>query len=165
MKDERTLFGLGGYPRENLGKILIAAGIVLAVVGTILIGDYYYELPLFTLVPCILLFLGIVFVVYGFMIQVGFFSDKWLSISGLGNILLCAAVIFFSLMIVGISIQLVTGFELIGYIGRNGHGIIGYEAIPYTMRPFLYVSAEAIQLSLVFFITGIALKITGLFKH
>lgn len=156
---------LSDYLRENLSKILIAAGIVLGVVGGLFINDYYFAVPQFAFVPCILLFFGIVFVAYGFMIQVGLFSGKWLSIGGLGTMLLSAAVIFLSLAIVAASIQLVTGYRTIGYIERNGHGIVGYYVIPYSVRPFLYVSAEAIQLCLIFFLTGAAFKITGFLKH
>jgi len=166
MKDGYSSFGLSDYLSEHLGKILIAAGIVFVVVGSLFIGDYYYEVPLSALIPCVLMFLGIVFVAYGLMIQVGFFSGKWFSIGGIGTILLCVSVLFFALTVVAIQVQLVSGFSIIDQIvGRAGRAIPVYEAVPDSVRPFLYVSGEALQLGLILFAAGVILKVSSFLKH
>ncbi len=144
--------------RDNLSKIMIITGIVLAVVGLVMLGDYYIDLPAYAAVPTFLLFLGIVLVVYGFFVQVGLFSVKWMSLNGLGTVLLCIAVGFFAIAVVSIQIQLVTGFIVKGEPSRSG-AIHSYSIIPYSIRPLLPIFDRALQLGAIFLAVSVFLKV------
>lgn len=151
-------FDLWDVLRDNLSKIMIVVGIVLVVVGLFLVSDYYVVLPAYSAVPAFILFLGILLVAYGFFVQVGLFSVKWKSINGLGTVLLCIAVGFFAIAFVSIQIQLITGFIVEGEPGHSGPTNYGI-AIPYSIRPFLFLFGQTFQLGLVFLVVSVALKI------
>ena len=149
--------------RDNLSKIMIIAGMILIVFGIVFVGDYYFELPAYAIISPVTMFAGIVFLVYGFFLQVGLFSVKWRSINGLGTLLLCAAVAFFALAIVSMQIQLVTGFLLKGEPSRSG-GVNIFDAIPISVRPLLPIFGEALEFGAIFLTVSVILKVTSFLR-
>jgi hypothetical protein len=148
------LLEFADYLKDNLGKVLIAVGLILVILGVLTLAALSAVVPDVTLlVPAVSLFLGIVFVVYGFFVQVGLFSVRWTSVNGVGTILLCISVGFFALAIVAIQFQLITGFEVFG-TPNNAFLIL----IPYSIRPFLFLFAIGLQLGVVFFVASVILK-------
>lgn len=149
--------------REYLGRILIGLGLILVVAGILLVSTFYFFIPTFAIVPIATLFLGLVFVAYGFFIQVGLFSVRWRSLNGLGTILLCISVGFFALAIVAIQIQLVTGFEQVGVPSRGGT-IPFIMFFPISFRPFLYLFGLGLELGAAFLVASLVLKAVSFFR-
>jgi hypothetical protein len=151
------------YLRDNFGKVLIAAGTLLVILGVFITPDFYFTISPLGVVLAVTLFLGVVFVAYGFFVQVGLFSGRLRSINGLGTILLCVSVAFFAMAIVAIQFQLVTGFETIGMPSRGG-GKPSYVLIPDSVRPFLFLFGDGLWLGAAFLAASMILKAVGSFR-
>jgi uncharacterized membrane protein len=148
---------LKDFLREYLGRILIGVGLIFVVAGIMLLSTFYFSVPAFAAVPVVILFLGLVFVAYGFFVQVGMFSVRWRSMNGLGTILLCVSVGFFALAIVAIQIQLVTGFEQVG-MPTHGGSIPFVMLFPISFRPFLFLFGLGLELGAAFLVASLVLK-------
>jgi hypothetical protein len=147
------------FLRDNLGKVLIALGIVFFVSGIMLLSTFYFELSALSVaVPTVPMFLGVMFIAYGFFVQVGLFSGRWRSINGLGTILLCISVAFFALALTAIQIQLVTGFQVEDMPSRSGGTSSFSMLFPYSTRPFLSLFGLGLELGVAFFVAGIMVK-------
>jgi uncharacterized membrane protein len=155
--------GLMDFLREYVGRILIGLGLVLIVVGIMALGTFYFSIPGFAVVPILALFLGQVFVVYGFFIQVGLFSGRWRSINGLGTVLLCLSVACFAMAVVAIQIQLVTGFEH-DVVFSHSSRITSTMFVPISLRPFLFLFDYGLELGTAFFVASLVLKLISFFK-
>jgi len=149
--------GLVDFLREYAGRILIGLGLILVIVGIMSLGTFFFSIPDFAAVPILTLFLGLVFVVYGFFIQVGLFSVRWRSMNGLGTVLLCISVAFFALAIVAIQIQLVTGFEHEGVPSHTG-AITFVMYVPVSLRPFLFLFDYGLELGAAFLLVSLIFK-------
>lgn len=145
------------FLREYLGRILIGLGLILVFGGIMSLSTFYFFIPAFAVVPMVTLFLGLVFVAFGFFIQVGLFSIRWRSINGLGTILLCISVGFFALALVAIQIQLVTGFE------RDGNARMPMY-FPISLRPFVFLFDYGLELGTAFLVASLVLKAISFFK-
>lgn len=143
---------------ENLGRILIAAGIISFVLGILSLTTIY------TVVPAVALFLGPVLVAYGFFFQLGFFSVRWRSISGFGTVLLCASVVFFSLAFVAIQFQEIP-FWFVRGEATHTTTMTEFFAIPWSIRPFFFIFDNGIQLGIVSLVAGLAFKAVGVLRH
>jgi hypothetical protein len=143
---------------ENLGRILIAFGIVSLVFGILSLTT------IFTLVPAVALFLGLVLTAYGFLFQLGFFSVRWRSISGFGTVLLCVSVVFFSLAFVAIQFQDISSFLVREEFSRAGE-VLNILGIPIGVRPFFFIFNYGFQLGAVLFAAGLTLKVVGAWRH
>lgn len=153
------LLELMDFLKDNLGKVLIALGIVFFLSGILLLSTFYFGLSaLGVAVPTVPMFLGVVFIVYGFFVQVGLFSGRWRSIDGLGTILLCISVAFFALAIAAIQVQLVMGFEMQDVPSRGGGRSSFSMLFPYSTRPFLSLFGLGLEWGVAFFVAGMIIK-------
>jgi hypothetical protein len=157
-------YDFSDFFKDNLGKILILAGLFLCLMGIFLMSTFYFILPSIALLPALSMSLGICFVACGFFLQVGLFAVKWRSLNGLGTMLLVISVVFFSLAISAIQIQLVTGFEVQGVPNRGG-GISQFSMLfPISARPFMFLFTEGLQLGTAFLIVSLFLKFYCYFR-
>lgn len=159
------LLEFGDFLKENLGKILIAVGILLLVLGFVMQSTFYFVISAFGFISAVNLFLGIMLIVLGSFVLVGLFPVKLRSIDGLGTILLCVSIGFFALAFVAIQFQLVTGFDVEGIPRPFGGGWEGFIATPISERPFLFLFSNGLQLGLVFLVASLILKAFSYFRN
>ena len=153
------------FLRDNLGKVMIAVGVLLLVLGASMLATSYFTLTETAFVPVICSFTGILLVVYGFFVQVGVFWGRWRSLDGLGTVMLCVSVGFFALAISAIQVQLVTGFESQGVPSRGGGESPFALFFPISVRPFLFLFGLGLQWGMVFFAISLILKAFSYFRH
>jgi hypothetical protein len=154
------------FLRDNLGKVLIAVGILFFLLGVFMLADSYFILTEIAFVPAISLFLGILLAVYGLFVQVGLLSGRLRSIDGLGTIILCVSVGFFALAFSAIQVQLVTGFEKQGMPSRSGGGESPFALFfPISVRPFLFLFGLGLQWGIILLATSLILKAFSYFRH
>lgn len=139
------------YIRDYLGKIMFLIGVVLLIVGVL-------ELNLYgSILSAGSLFFGILFIVFGLFVQLGFFSGNLRSLGGAGTILICFSIIFLAFSVVMFEFLEVS---LAGIVPLISHGFVsGYIVKMSSERPYLWLSAILMQSGLVLFITGIVFKI------
>jgi hypothetical protein len=139
------------YLEEYSGSIMIIAGILLLIVGLMSYNTFG------SLLSAATLFFGIIFVSFGFFARLGFFYLRLRSLNGLGTILVCISVVFFALSIAFMEIQAVKGVRTIPDVIR---GIIrGYYDVITTYRPYVWLGATSIWVSLASFLAGLIVKI------
>jgi len=153
------------FIRDNLGKVMIVVGMLLFLLGVSMLATFYFVLPEIAFVPLISGFLGILFIVYGFFVQVGMFSAHWRSIDGVGTVMLCISVGFFALAISAVQVQLVTGFDVRGMPSRGGGESPFAVFLPISVRPFLFLFGMGLQWGIVFLAASFILKALGYFRH
>jgi len=126
-------------------------GVVLLIVGVL-------ELNLYgSILSAGSLFFGILFIVFGLFVQLGFFSGNLRSLGGAGTILICFSIIFLAFSVVMFEFLEVS---LAGIVPLISHGFVsGYIVKMSSERPYLWLSAILMQSGLVLFITGIVFKI------
>jgi hypothetical protein len=151
------------FLKDNQGKILIAIGILLAVLGFGMQSTFYFVIPTVGFLSGVSLFLGIMLVVLGSFVHVGLFPVKWRSVDGLGTVLLCISVGFFALAIVAIQFQLVTGFYEEGAPSPGG-GVPYTMYIPISERPFLFLFGSGLQFGLAFLVASLIFKAFAYFR-
>jgi len=153
------------FVRDNLGKVMIAVGMLFSLLGVFMLATFYFTLPEIAFVPLISLFSGVLFVVYGFFVQVGLFPARWRSMDGVGTVMLCVSVGFFALAISAIQVQLVTGFEMHGMPNRGGGESPFALFLPISVRPFLFLLGLGLQWGTVFLAASFLLKAFSHFRH
>jgi len=139
------------YIRDYIGKIMVLTGVVLLITGVLAINSFGSVFSAGSL------FLGILFAVFGFFVQVGFFSGNLRSLNGAATILICISIVFLAFSLVIIEFL---EARLVGYVQMIFHGapLPFSKAVISTNRPFLWLSSLSLQVGFVFFIAGIALK-------
>jgi len=142
---------------ENLGKTMILVGLTLLIVGLLLLNSFGSVLSAGSL------FFGVLFLVYGFFVQVGFFSGNLRSLNGLGTVFVCISVAFFAFSVVVIQFLDIT---VIGYVQEIFHGarLPFFRPLISSQRPYMWLSGLCINLSLVFFVAGLVLKVYHFLK-
>jgi hypothetical protein len=140
------------FVEEHIGKILFLTGAILLLIGVLLIS------PLGSIECACCIFFGSVFAIFGISAQLGFFSVKIRSLTGIGTILISISVIFFITSL--ILIQFIE-LEIVGYVGQVFHGTLThlFRPIFHMERPFLSISSLLFWTSIALFIIGIILKI------
>jgi hypothetical protein len=140
---------LEDFVRENLGKFMIGFGILAVILGILLLDAFG------TLGSASSMFTGILLIVYGFFLQVGLFSVTWRSINGVGTVLLCVSVCFFSLAVVGLQFQIVQA--------QPAAEVFRGMVVPFLRltgtRPFVYLFALGLQIGLAILAAGIVLRL------
>lgn len=139
------------YLQEYSGAILVFSGIVLLVVGLMFMQSFGSP------VSAISFFFGIIFVVFGFFARIELFSSKPSSLNGLGTILICISVVFFSLSFSVVEFQAVAGYVSIPQYSRSGK-FIGNEVEPIIYRPYAWLSFTSIGIGLLIFFAGLIAK-------
>lgn len=153
------------FLKDNQGKILIAIGILLSVLGLGMQSTFYFVIPVAVgFLSGASLFLGILLIVLGSFVQVGLLPVKWHSVDGLGTVLLCISIGFFDLAIVAIQFQLVTGFYVEGIPSPGGGMGPFVMAIPMSERPFLFLFASGLQFGLAFLVASLIFKAFAYFR-
>jgi hypothetical protein len=142
---------LKGWLAEYLPGIMVFLGIVLFVVG--LLFMQVSSSP----VSVIGFFFGIVLIAFGILARVGFFSTNLRSLNGLGTVLICISVVFFSLSFSVLQFQEVSGYVQIPVMD---HGvIIGYMSQPNYYRPYTWLSLTSIGICLSMLFAGLIAKV------
>lgn len=152
------------FLKNNQGKILIAIGILLSVLGFGMQSTFYFAIPTVGFLAGVNLFLGIMLVVLGSFVQVGLLPVKWRSFDGLGTVLLCISVGFFALAIVAIQFQLVTGFYVEGTPSPSGGPGPFTMYIPISVRPYLFLFGNGLQFGFAFLVASIVFKAFAYFR-
>lgn len=142
--------------RDNFGKVSIAIGILLVVFGVSMSST------MGTFASAIGLFSGIVLIAYGFFAQVGLFSVEWRSTNGVATMMLCVSVVFFAVALMGFLFQEVSRTDLMREFFR---GSVTLNLRLVFTRPFLYLFVLGSQLSLIFFVSSVILKVCSLFRR
>jgi hypothetical protein len=144
------------FLKENLGKVMFATGILLAILGTFILNGFG------SLASAAALFFGFLMIVYGLFVTVGFFHVKWRSISGLGTVLVCIAVGLFSLAVVALEFQVVTVHTRAEVF--RGAVMPFYRLSFTTSSPLMYLFALGSQIGLIFLLAGVVCRALGHFR-
>lgn len=139
------------YLQEYSGGILVLSGIVLLVVGLMFMETYGSP------VSVIGFFFGIIFVAFGIFARIGLFSSKLSSANGLGTILICISVVFFSLSFSLIEFQAVSSITKIPIMSPDGK-LIGWYSEINTYRPYAGLSFTSAGIGLLVFFAGLIAK-------
>ena len=139
------------YLQEYSGGIMVFSGVVLLVVGLMSEETFGSQ------VSVISFFFGIIFVAFGFFARIGLFSSKLSSLNGLGTILICISVVFFSLSFSVFEFQAIAGYVNIPQFSRNGK-FIGNAVEPIIYRPYAWLSLTSIGIGLSLFFAGLIAK-------
>ena len=147
--------------KENVAKMMIALGLAFLTVGVLTLTMFLDFLPMLTL------FLGFVFLMLGFFTQIGLFSVKLRSTSGLAMILLCISVVFFALAVASIPFQQVIGFS-VAPVRFDGNGDLYPTGLIHTKwlalntdRPLLSLFILGMQVGLVSFLASLTVVVYG----
>jgi uncharacterized membrane protein len=135
------------FIKEYIGNILFFIGIILLVFGLLFARTFG------SLECAIGLFFGLIFFIFGSFARLGMFSANLRSLTGLGTIIICNSVVFFSF---SISIIQFVGVKVLGLVKQPS----GLFMIAYRLEyPYAGLSQIFMQVSIVSFMIGIALKI------
>jgi hypothetical protein len=144
------------FLKENLGKVMIAVGIVLVIFGLFVFNGFgSFE-------SAAGLFFGFLMIIYGFFVMVGIFSVKWRSMGGLGTVLVCIAVGFFSLAVVALEFQVVSARPIKEVF--KGATMPFYRLILTSSMPLMYLFALGSQVGLILLVAGVICRISGHFR-
>ena len=139
------------YISDYMGKIMFLVGALLLAVGILTLNLYGSVLSAGSL------FFGILFVVFGMFIQVGFLSGEIRSLSGAGTVLICLAIVFAAFALVVVEFVDVTSRGVVADVFRGA--VMGYRLILDSDRPYVWLSVICLQVGIGFFFVGLALKI------
>ena len=137
--------------RDNVGKIIFAVGVMLAIAGVLTLNLYGSWLSAGSL------FFGIMLIVFGLFVQVGFFSGDLRSLGGVGTILICVSIIIVAYAIVILEFVKVDLVRFVPVVDRGS--IIAWRAVLSSDRPYLLMSVLLAESGLAVFASGIVLKI------
>jgi hypothetical protein len=141
---------------DSIGAIMVMMGIFLLVVGV-------FALSMFgTVMSAVSLFAGSLMVFFGLFMQLGFFSKPLMSVNGLGTVLICASVAFLVFSVVVVEFVSITGTRLVAH---NFHGVLSYEMVLATERPYVWISNLFLQAGLGSLGAGVALKVFNFFRN
>ena len=146
------------YFSDNSGKLIFSFGAVFLAVG-VLSSNYFG-----TVLSAVTLFLGILMVVFGLFLQLGLFSGDLRSLSVIGMILVCAAIVLFAFSLVALEFLDIVSTKIVA-IAWRGVGVLGYHIILNVERPYVWISDLCFKFGLGFLMFGIGMKIAGLLRH
>jgi len=144
------------YIRDYIGKIMFAIGAILLLVGAFTLSMTGSWLSAGSV------FFGILFVVFGVFVQLGFLSGNLRSLGGVGTISICLSIILFAFSLAVIEVVNITGIGVFPEIFRGA--VLGYQIIMYSDRPYVGLSMLCMQFAIGFFVAGIVLKIIHMVK-
>ena len=139
------------YVMDEMGKIMLLIGIALLVVGLLAFNSFGSVLSAGSF------FFGILFIVFGMLVQLGFFPRDLRSLSGVGTILICLSIVFITFSIVVAEFVEMDLVRIVPSIFKGA--IIGYRALMESERPYLWLSTLFMQFGLATLIIGIVLRI------
>lgn len=145
------------YVRENFGKFMIIVGVLLVVVGLLLLSSVGSAFSASSF------FFGLLFVIFGFFVQLGVFSGGVRSLGGLGTLFVCLSIVFFTFGVVIIQFQ---NINVIGYVQEvfRGARLPFYRMLIATDRPYWWLSDFCVHLGLVLLVVGLAFKVYSIFR-
>jgi len=152
----KDLVAVYDYISDAIGRVMLLIGVVLLVVGVLAFN------PFGSVLSAGSFFFGILFTVFGMLVQLGFFPRNLRSLSGVGTILICLSIVFITFSIVVVEFVDLDLVKIVPSIFRGA--IIGYKPLMESERPYLWLSVLFMQFGLATLIIGIALRIFNVLR-
>lgn len=151
-----TGLGIFDYFSDYVGKVMFLVGVILLVTGILTLNMTGSTISAGSL------FIGILFIVFGLFVQMGFFSGRIRSFGGVGTILICLSIILVSFSLAVSEFVNITGYDVVLDVFRGA--VMGSQLIMYAERPYLWLSVICLQFGIGFFFAGLAFKIVQAVK-
>jgi hypothetical protein len=130
-------------------------GAILLIVGALTLNRFG------SLLSAGSVFGGILLVVFGLFVQLGFLSGNLRSLGGVGTILICLSIVLGAFSIAVVEFVEITGAQLVADIFR---GVVHWGVVFYSDRPYIWLSVLCMQFGIGFFVAGVVLKIVHAIK-
>lgn len=138
------------YGKEYSGKIMFLIGIMLLVVGLLFLSSLGSPLSAGSI------FFGIILLVFGLLIQLGFFYGNLRSLNGLGIFLICLSVVLIAFSIALLQFVEISVLHIVTLVFRGT--ITGYKVVLGSERTYIWLSALLLRTGLISLIVGLAIK-------